>query len=379
MAIQTDEVRDLVDFAPEGFLVTSFLLNVDAREFPDPDHIEKSLDSLIHTANTRRDEIKHSLSHEAAESLRQDLKKIEQYVRKRFTRENTNGLAIYSCSAQDFWDVIQTPTAVESRVVFGPRPYVAPIATFLSHTKPTAILLTDKQNARIFTMQGGEVREWTKIEDFVPQRSDQGGWSQMRYQRRSDNWARHHVDHAAQLVLRLLQHYGFDWLILGVEVQREADLEATLHPYVKDRIIGRINVRIEAPTAEVVEKASAVREQAEAQLIDRLIDEIREYAGAGGRGTIGLKDTLRALNEQKVHILLVQEGFSEPGAECPSCGLIMEDAPAVCPACDEPPKSVENIVNSAIQKAFESGSHVEVATEFNKLEPIQCIGSVLYY
>lgn len=378
MAVQTEEVRDLVDFAPEGFLVTSFYLDVDATEFPAPEHIEKSFDSLIHTAESKRKELEDALSHEAEQSLRGDLGKIREFM-DGFERHDTNGIAIFSCTGQDFWQVVQLPTRVGNRVEFRPHPVVSPIATFLSHNKATAILLTDKQSARIFTMKEGEVREWTSFEDYVPQRSQAGGWSQMRYQRRSDNWARHHVDHAAELVLRLKQHYPFDWLILGAEVQRQADLESDLHPYLKDAVIGWINVRIDAPAAEVVEEARAVREQAEARLIDRLLDQIQESAGAGGRGTAGLKGTLAALNEQKVHILLVQENFSAPGSECSNCGLLMAAERDTCAACNERAQAVENVVDLAIQRAFELGSTVEVATEQDKLKPIGFIGSVTYY
>lgn len=378
MAVQTEEVRDLVDFAPEGFLVTSFYLDVDATEFPAPEHIEKSFDSLIHTAESKRKELEDALSHEAEQSLRGDLGKIREFM-DGFERHDTNGIAIFSCTAQDLWHVVQLPTRVGNRVEFRPHPVVSPIATFLSHNKATAILLTDKQSARIFTMKEGEVREWTSFEDYVPQRSQAGGWSQMRYQRRSDNWARHHVDHAAELVLRLKQHYPFDWLILGAEVQRQADLESDLHPYLKDAVIGWINVRIDAPAAEVIEEARAVREQAEARLIDRLLDQIQESAGAGGRGTAGLKGTLAALNEQKVHILLVQENFSAPGSECSNCGLLMAAERDTCSACNERAQAVENVVDLAIQRAFELGSTVEVATEQDKLKPIGFIGSVTYY
>ena len=123
----------------------------------------------------------------------------------------------------------------------------------------------------------------------------------------------------------------------------------------------------------------APADPAEARLIDDLLEKIQEYAGAGGRGTIGLADTVQALNEQKIHILLVQEGFSQPGTECRSCGMLFAEERADCPACGEPAEQVENVVDSAIQKALELGSAVEVATEFEKLEPIQCIGSIMYY
>lgn len=379
MAVQIDQVRDIVDFAPEGFLVTSYFLNVDAGEFTSQDLLRTSFDSLIHDAESQRKEIEEGLSHDAVESLRSDLDKIRHFFDEDFQRQDTNGLAIFSCSAQDFWQVIQMPTRIENRVVFGPRPYVAPIATFLSHTKGTAILLTDKQQARILTMKGGDVREWSNFEDFVPQRSMQGGWSQMRYQRRSDNFARHHIDHAAELVLKLQQHYPFDWLIIGTEVQYDGEVESSLHPYIKDSVIGTIRVRIDAPTSEVVEQAQEVREQAETQHIDNLMHQVQEYAGAGGRGTIGLKETLQALNEQKIHILVVQEGFRAPGAECPNCGLLTAEQVEDCPACGETLQQVDNVVDAAIQRALELGSTVEVATEFEKLEPIQFIGSIMYY
>jgi hypothetical protein len=44
MTVQMDEeVRELVDFSPEEFLVTSFYLNVDTTEFPDPTTCSRAL------------------------------------------------------------------------------------------------------------------------------------------------------------------------------------------------------------------------------------------------------------------------------------------------------------------------------------------------
>jgi peptide chain release factor subunit 1 len=379
MAVKTEEVRDLAGFqAPEGFLVTSFYLNANAEEFPAPEHVMKAFDSLIHEAEDKRKEIEDGLSHDAEQSLRGDLAKLRDWI-KNWDRQDANGVAVFSCSAGDLWEVYEMPTAARSAVFFDPHPQLAQLAGFLSHTKPTAILATDKQHARILTMKHGDVREWTDFEDFVPQRTEQGGWSQNRYQRRSDHWKQHHIDKADELVLKLEQHYPFDWLIVGAEEQDRHEITDRLHPYVKDRVIGYISVRIDAPEAEIVEAARGVREEAEAHLIDDLMGRVQEYAGAGGRGTIGLKETLGAINEQKVHILLIQEGFSEPGTRCPECGMLYAGEVSTCPACGGTTEGVDNIADAAVQKSLELGSQVEVAAEFNKLEPIQCIGSIMYY
>src|SRR5947209_5777571 len=109
MAVETQEVRELIDFAPEGFLVTSFYLNVDARGFPSPDHIATSLDSVIHGAQIERDEVARNLEHDASESLRTDLEKIEDYIKEEFERQDTNGVGIFSCAGKDFWEVVSLP------------------------------------------------------------------------------------------------------------------------------------------------------------------------------------------------------------------------------------------------------------------------------
>src|SRR5438270_2674997 len=114
MSVQTEEVRELVDFSPEGFYVTSFYLDVNAAEFPDPDNIVKSMNSLVHQADSDRKEIKADLSHEAAESLRRDLEKIEEFIQNEFQREDTNGVALFSCSGQEFWQVVPMFTPVEN-------------------------------------------------------------------------------------------------------------------------------------------------------------------------------------------------------------------------------------------------------------------------
>lgn len=379
MAVETQDVRELVDFAPEQYLVTSFYLDINADEFPAPQHIEKSFDSLIHTAEDKRKSIEPHLEHETQESVRGDLEKIRGFI-KTYKRQDANGLAVFSCSAEDFWEVFETPTRLRSQVYFEHRPYVAPLAAFLSHTKPTAVLVTDKQQARIFTIEHGRSHEWNDIQDWVPHRTEKGGWSQNRYQRHSDHWAKHHIDRADELVLKLEQRHPFDWLIIGTEPDKRHEVVDELHPYVRDRLVGFIDVRVDAPESEVLSAARQEREKAEEHLVGDLMTKIQEYAGAGGRATIGLKDTVRALNEQTVHVLLVQQGYTYPGAFCPNCGMLVADQSVqTCPACDEPTQHADNIVDSAIQRAFELGSRVEVATRQNELQPIGCIGAILYY
>src|SRR5947209_5053861 len=104
MAVQTEAVRELVDFESEGFLVTSFYLNVDATQFPSEDLMTTSFDSTIHAAESRRKEMEDELSHEASESIRGDLARIRGFWDEGIDRQHTQGIAMFSCSAKGFWE-----------------------------------------------------------------------------------------------------------------------------------------------------------------------------------------------------------------------------------------------------------------------------------
>ena len=304
---------------------------------------------------------------------------MRDYVRNRYKRGHALGLALFSLSAAKFWHVEETPESVPVRVVFAPHPYMTPLVKAISRSKPLLLLLTDRQFARILLMDGLDVTEVEKSKDFVPHHSEQGGWSQARYQRHSDEWAKHHLSKVTQMVFELEQHEPFRWIVLGIEPEVEQDVERDLHPYIKDKVVAKIHVRLDATVDEIAERAAEARARAEDRLIDRLVDRIREGLGPGGHAAAGLADTVEALNEKRVHILVFQDGFSHPGAECPNCGMLVAEPVDVCPTCEHGTRRVDNVVDSGVQRAIEQRAQVEVAVDRGQLDPIHSIGAILYY
>src|SRR5450759_2960213 len=102
MGVPTHELRTLVDFVSDGYLVTSFYLDVNADEFPAPESIRQSADSALHSASEEFKERKKDLNHTAAESLRHDLHKIGHFVKAEDQRDGVKGLAILSCWDREF-------------------------------------------------------------------------------------------------------------------------------------------------------------------------------------------------------------------------------------------------------------------------------------
>jgi hypothetical protein len=368
-------LTEIVDVGEPGFLVTSVFLDVDPEKFPAPEHLRKSLDSTIDQSGEELEALRATLSRETYISLQDDLSVVRDYVTHTYDRGHALGLSMFSLSASKFWHVEETPETVPNRVVFAPHPYLTPLVKVISLAKPLLILLTDREFARVFLMDGLDVTEVTKSKDFVPHRSEQGGLSQARYQRHSDEWAKHHLSKAARIVFELEQHEPFRWIVLGVEPEIEQDVDRDLHPYIKDKVVAKIHVRLDAPVDEIAERAGEARARAEERLIDRLVERVREGLGPSGHAAAGLPDTIEALNEKRVHILLFQDGFSHPGTECPNCGLLVPEQVDICPACEHQTRRVDNVVDAAVQRAIEQRAQVEAG----QLDSIDSIGALLYY
>jgi stalled ribosome rescue protein Dom34 len=114
------------------------------------------------------------------------------------------------------------------------------------------------------------------------------------------------------------------------------------------------------------------RRRTEREALDRLAERV----GRGGRGAAGLAAVLQALNEARVEILLLADGFRSPGGRDPETGMLFsgEEGPdgRALEHCD-------NIVELAVEKAIEQSAKVLKVRRYDDLGPLGGIGAVLRY
>ena len=104
---------------------------------------------------------------------------------------------------------------------------------------------------------------------------------------------------------------------------------------------------------------------------------LKSEVGRNARGTTGLADTLAALNERKVQVLLVQEGFRAPGFASPNADFLAVEG-GRSPRGEELQKR-DDVVESAIESALEQSAEVIVVHHHPDLEALGSIGAVLRY
>lgn len=369
-AITEADVRELAGFKGGEAPVTSCYLNVDGRRFVRPQDYQHALEGLVREARQQAN---------GDRSVADDLSRIEDFVRSGLDRSHVRGLAIFSCTADGLWRVYELPVPVRSQLVVNHTPYVRPLELVVDDYEPFAVLLTDRQRARMFVFELGEVVESEELFEQLPRNDDDD--QSIRKDRVRDHVAEHahqHLRHVAEWAFKVFQRHPFEHLVIGAPDPLSRELEGDLHPYLQGRLAARIGIPVTASVDEVrsaaLEAAAEVERRKEAEAVARL----RDAVGAGRRGVAGLDATLRALVERRVEMLLVSDGYREPGWRCPSCSYLGHRGRA-CPVCGASMGATDDVVEEAVEEALNQSCKVEICTGNADLDVLGRIGALLRF
>jgi peptide chain release factor subunit 1 len=374
--ITRDQLRRLADIRPERGRVLSVFLNLDPAQFATPAARSTAITSVL-TEAMHRVEDAEGLDHDEREALKADVERVREALQAGDIAQNgARAVAVYACSPADLLEVVRLRRPVQSAVVLERTAHVEPLVAD-ADAERWCVVLANRRNARFFVGDGGGLEETDRVEDDVHSQHDQGGWSQSRYQRGVEKEKDDHLVHVAEVAFDAYKLRGFDRLLVGAPDELVNELKAKLHPYLRERIVGRLHLDVENSGLDDV-KAAAARaiedwaRRCEREALDRLIEAV----GRGGRGAGGLADVLQALGEARVEILLVADGYHSAGGRDADTGMLY--------AGDHGPEGqelerVSNIVEPAIEKAIEQSAKVIKVRHHDDLGPLGGIGAVLRY
>jgi peptide chain release factor subunit 1 len=371
-------LRRLAELRPERGKVLSLYLNLDPSEFATPPARSAAIRSLLDEAGRRVREAE-GLSHDERVGLREDLERARRFFRSdQFSAKGAHALALFLCDEEDLFEPLKLPRPVAPRVVIDDSPFVEPLATLVPSAN-WCVLLVNRQVARILCGSDERLEEVETLADDVHGWHDQGGWSQARYQRGIEKEAEDHVKRAADAVFRRFQRAPFDRLLVGAPQELASEVEAHLHPYLRERLVGRVQVDVENTSPdEVLQTAVPVIEEdarrREREALDRLAEGV-----STGRGAVGLDDVLGAINERRVEILLIDDGFDAAGVVCQSCGWIGGDGPERCPVDGGTLERRSDVTENAVELALAQSAEVLVVRDQDDLEGQGGIGAVLRF
>jgi len=371
MPISETQIRDLAGFKGEEAPVTSLYLDVDGRHRIRARDYEVAMERMTRPVRERELQAGN-------DSVCADLKRIEDHVKAGIDRSQVRGLALFSCSAHDFWEVIELAVPVRDRLVVNHTPYVRELEAVVARHERFAVLLADRQQARLLLFHQGELLDKQEHVDVLPRHDDDGG--QVRKDQLADHTAtaaQRHLRHAAQAAFEFWQHQGFDHLVLAGPEEIAGELERELHPYLKDRLAASLPMAVHARDDEIARAAQDVEEGVERAREAAAVDRLRHAVGTG-TGVAGLDPVLEALVARRVETVLISEGFEAPGWRCPSCAWVGTMGRR-CPLCDAEMDQVDDVVEEAVEDALAQACRVRFCRENADLDVLGRVGALLRY
>lgn len=371
MTVLSDaSIRELAAIRGEDGPITTCYLDVDGRRLVRQQDVEQELETLLRSARQR-----------AADepSVLEDLARIEKYVRAGIDRQGVRGMVFFASSTNDLWEVIPLPVRVRSQVVVNSSPAVAQLESILQGHEPIGVLLADRQRARLFVFELGRLVERSELLEELPRDYDVRGQSERGTpEGHVEELAQQHLRNAARVAFEVFQERPFEHLLIGATEAVASDLEAALHPYLKERLAGRLHLPIDAAEAAVREAVEEMEIELEKARDAEVVERLREAVGSGRRGVAGLADTLLALNEHRVEHLVVSEGFSKEGWRCPETDALYAVGPTN-PVTGTKMVRVPDVVEDAIEVVLARKLPVTICVENADLDVMGRIGALLRY
>jgi peptide chain release factor subunit 1 len=348
--ISRGRLRRLAEVRPQRGLVLSVFFNLDPSEFATPAARSSEVTSVLTQAAHKADEAAERLGHEERQALKADLERVRVVLSTSDLAQNgTRGVAVYACGPADLLEVVRLPHPVESRAVVDETPLVEPLLHG-SVDEEWCVLLVNRRVARIFCGPATGLEEIEHVEDDTHGQHQQGGWSQARYQRSVEQEKLTHVQRSLDALFGHYKRSAFDHLVLGAPEDLANEVMDRLHPYLRERLVGRIGIDVENTSADEVQAAAAKVVEAKVAAKEReALDRMAEGVGRGGRGAAGIEDVMAALEQARVECLLIADGFDAPERE------------------------------SAIEQAITQAAKVMVVRHHDDLEQYGGIGAVLRF
>jgi peptide chain release factor subunit 1 len=372
-----DAVRALAE-RQEGAPMISLYLDLDPERFATPPARASQIHSLIDKAG-REVEADASLGHEEKLGLREDIKRIDDYLRSHDAPfQGARSLAVFSSTSEGLFEAVQLPRTLEARVVIDRKPYVEPLLTAADRRR-WCVVLVSRREGRVFAGPADSVQQLQSLHDDVHGQHDQGGWSQSNYERSVEKDADDHLRRVAEALRRRYARERFDRLALGGPHEVLARFEPMLTDQLRAHLTPEnVDVDISSATDEQVREAVSKLVERDEQRCEReALDQLADRLGAGGRAAGGREATLEALNERRVGTLLLDPSFERRGARCPSCGQLTL-AGGQCPADGTELEAVD-VREAAVEAALAQDAEVLVTRHYPDLGPHRGIAALLRF
>ncbi|HET7855156.1 MAG TPA: Vms1/Ankzf1 family peptidyl-tRNA hydrolase [Gaiellaceae bacterium] len=377
-SVSWDHLRELAEFRAEKGCAISFYVNLDPHIAPTAGDADTRVSSLIAQGQRSNGAAHSHLTHEQRLGVKADFQRIGDFFEQEFSRDGTQGLAIFTAGLDNVWRTLRLAETVPDRVRVSREFHLAPLVPLVGRGDGAIVAVVGRERGQLFRLRAGRLEEIADETEDRPGRHDQGGWSQANYQRHIEKLVVDHLRHVADALERRVRRLRSPRVVIVSSDETRAEFDDLLPPGVSRAIVGWTSAEAHASPGELLTLAMPFLEEAQAKEEATVIDRWREEMGKGGRASSGWAATLEATSDGRVDLLLYQNGVDHEAAQCPACGRLSLDGGA-CPLDGTEMERGDDGLDLAVHQTLAHGGKVKAVRAHHDLEPVEGIGALLRY
>jgi peptide subunit release factor 1 (eRF1) len=376
--ITREEIRQLAQFESPSGCAISFYFQ------PQTPQNKSHREEAILVKDLVRDALRKAERNGNDAALRQDLEKVLQ-IAEGLHGNHSRGKAIFACREQGMWHEFDVPPRLgRSQVTVNSRFHLRPLVDAKSGLPRTCIALVNRKKARIFELYDTEITQKMDLEfgpsPAVPRSDGFQGYEAGHRERHVENTTMQHFKMFAESLALLCNKEKLEALLIGCQDDSWPEIEAQLPTALKQKLRGRFPVDVLSATAEEV-RQHANRILTEAKLTERmaLMREVMGEAQRNGRGAMGLKHVLNALERQEVQTLLLVRDFKAEAVECPNCRHLDTRMVKTCAVCGHETRALNDVSDALVDLALRNGAEIRLVDSDPDMEKAGHVAALLRF
>ena len=360
------DLHALLDYSSEG-RVLSVYLNTDPTEVQ-TEAVKIHLRNLLKTVD-----------------LPKDVQVVEQFVNFEYDWA-AKGLVLFSDQNTGFFQPYQFGLSVPNQVFVGDRPTIRPLARLAETFIGWSIVLIDKQGARLFSFDLGELRELEGVLGEEVKQTKRGGGNAMHGRMggsdpsgKVENIIERNIKEVIEYATYFFNKHHVRRIMIGGTDDNIARFKEELPKAWQSLVVGEFSMSMSASHVDVLEQATREVLAAQEKTNQAFVDQAITLAAKGGQGVTGLIDTLNAIHEGRVKTLLILQDFEQTGYRCTGCGYLTVQVLETCPFCKGSFERIENALEMAVQETLKKNADAKVMLENEALAKAGHIAALLRY
>ncbi len=376
--ITRQELRQLAQFESPGGCAISFYFQ------PQTPQDKSHRDEAILVKDLVRETLKRTEHNGNHQAIREDLERILTAAES-LHGNHSRGKAIFVCGEKDVWRELDLPPRVgRSQLIVNSRFHLKPLVAAFAEAPRACIALVDREKARIFELQGEILTPKPELEfgrmPHVGKSDGFEGYEGGHRERYVENEVMNRFKQFAESIQLLMNRDKFEILLIGCRDEAWPEIEPHLSSAIRQKLAGRFLVDPGlASGVEVHQSATRILEKNRGSEQLDLIREVLGQAARNGRGAVGLRHVLTALERQEVQVLLVARDFQAEAVECRNCGHFDTRMVKSCVVCGQATRELSDVSDALVDLALRNGAEIQFVLSDPDLEKAGRIGALLRF